>query len=465
MNSLRKTVRPKAHAAPRENAMYRTFASLYSRGKYHIFFEHFPFSLGSSHRYVGHVESDDLVFWKHKSIAIYPTKKDDFDGSYEGSALEDGEGITLFYVGVNYTVRDEEDVNSHVSGTPVITNLMCCHSSDIIGFDFDNVRKKRTILTDGDFVKLGFQSGSVRDPEAYQVDEKTRYLTFLALDPEGRQAVGFLQGVMGKGGDYSYSYLGKDVLPKKGMRIRTLRFFQREGTGLYAMEANFPPLRSGGEKLPEFRVFLGFGSVDFEKCKISLGDEKKVVPLDYGYDLRAPKVAYDTRNLPYVVCSMVMEHEIKGERGMASLPRRVALDSAGNIALFVHPLIAQRMTYRSKEMKIRQTHFPLLVTATLKDGSYLSLGKVGIYKTDGVLHVDRRDAMDTSQGKHVRIGVAKLDVGKGNTKLKIFLDQDVVEVEVDESKMLSFITYGDEADIKMSGVEGFATFTMNPTKS
>lgn len=37
MNNLRKTVRPKAHASPRENAMYRSFGSLYSRGKYHIF--------------------------------------------------------------------------------------------------------------------------------------------------------------------------------------------------------------------------------------------------------------------------------------------------------------------------------------------------------------------------------------------------------------------------------------------
>lgn len=32
MNNLRKTVRPKAHASPRENTMYRSFGSLYSRG-------------------------------------------------------------------------------------------------------------------------------------------------------------------------------------------------------------------------------------------------------------------------------------------------------------------------------------------------------------------------------------------------------------------------------------------------
>ena len=64
--------------------MYRSFGSLYSRGKYHIFFEHFPFGLYSSHRFVGHAESDDLIFWKSKPIAIYSTKTNDFDGAYEG---------------------------------------------------------------------------------------------------------------------------------------------------------------------------------------------------------------------------------------------------------------------------------------------------------------------------------------------------------------------------------------------
>lgn len=143
MNNLRKTVRPKAHASPRENTMYRSFGSLYSRGKYHIFFEHFPFGLYSSHRFVGHAESDDLIFWKSKPIAIYSTKTNDFDGAYEGSCLEDESGMVLYYMGINYTTRDMDDVNSYVHNTPIKTNLMACHSFDTTSSEFDNVKRKR----------------------------------------------------------------------------------------------------------------------------------------------------------------------------------------------------------------------------------------------------------------------------------------------------------------------------------
>nr|AIA86121.1 Glyco_hydro_32N [uncultured Leishmania] len=89
MEPLRKAVRPKAHAAPRENAMFRTFGSLYSRGNYHVFFEHFPFGLYSSRRYIAHSTSEDLLLWHNDPMAIYPTKKEDEDGAYEGSAIAD----------------------------------------------------------------------------------------------------------------------------------------------------------------------------------------------------------------------------------------------------------------------------------------------------------------------------------------------------------------------------------------
>lgn len=464
-NPLRKTVRPKAHAAPRENASYRTFGSIYSRGKYHIFFEHFPFGLYSSHRYVGHCESDDLVFWKAKAIAIYSTKENDMDGAYEGSVLEDEKGLTLFFMGINYTVRDEEDINSYVRGTPVKTNLMWVHSVDITGSDFDNVHQKKTVLTDAQFQKLGFASGSVKDPEAYQTDPSTRYITFLALEKKSdRQAVGFIKGTKGKDGNYSYEYVGKKIFSEQGVELRTLRFFKSEEHDLFVMEANFPAFSMERTKLPSFKVSLGKGTIDFERQEIHL-DEASIVPFDHGYDTRAPKVAYDTRNLPYVMCAMTMKHDIKGERGMVTLPRRIAIDkNDGLILTFIHPLITQRMLYKSKEQKVRQTHFPLLITATLKDNSSMNVGKLGIYRTNGVLHVDRRAIMDVYDPHHIRVEVSKMKVTKPSTRLRIFLDQDIAEIEVDEEKTISFITFGDDTSINCSAVEDFATYTMNPTK-
>lgn len=465
MNSIRKTVRPKAHAAPRENMMYRTFGSLYSRGKYHVFFEHFPFGLYSSHRYIGHAESEDLVFWKPKQIAIYPTKANDLDGAYEGSCIDDEDGIGLFYMGINYTTRDDNDVNSYKKGTPIKTNLMYCHSADNMNSEYDNVLLKKTIFNDEDFVKLGFFSGTIKDPEVYKKDENTYYLTFLALDQSSKcQAVGFIKGIRNKEtGEFEYKYLGKQLLDNQEKEIRTLKFFKASDTILVTMEANFPSTDKSNPNYPAFKVTISKGSIDFENCTFDI-DCKSTIPFDYGFDMRAPKVAYDTREMPYIICSMKMTHDIKGAMGMLSLPRRVVCDDNGNIRLFIHPLISNRMMFKSKDQKIRQTHFPLLITATLKDDSSISIGKLGIYRTNGILHVDRRSIPDKPKDGHVRVDLAKLETKGESTSIKVFLDQDIFEIEVDEEKMISFITLSDDTAITESSIDDYATYTMSQTK-
>lgn len=465
MNSIRKTVRPKAHAAPRENMMYRTFGSLYSRGKYHVFFEHFPFGLYSSHRYIGHAESEDLVFWKPKQIAIYPTKANDLDGAYEGSCLEDEDGISLFYMGINYTTRDDNDINSYKKGTPIKTNLMYCHSADNMNSEYDNVSSKKTIFNNEDFVKMGFVSGTIKDPEVYKKDEDTYYLTFLALDQSSNhQAAGFIKGIRNKeSGEFEYKYLGKQLLDDKEKEIRTLKFFKAGDTMLVTMEANFPALVENNPNYPSFKVTISKGTIDFENCTFDI-DYKSTIPFDYGFDMRAPKVAYDTREMPYIICSMKMTHDIKGAMGMLSLPRRVVYDDNGNIKLFIHPLISNRMMFKSKDQKIRQTHFPLLITATLKDDSSISIGKLGIYRTNGILHVDRRSIPDKPKDGHVRVDLAKLETKGESTSIKVFLDQDIFEIEVDEEKMISFITLSDDTVITESSIDDYATYTMSQTK-
>lgn len=464
MNNLRKTVRPKAHASPRENAMYRSFGSLYSRGKYHIFFEHFPFGLYSSHRFVGHAESDDLIFWKSKPIAIYSTKTNDFDGAYEGSCLEDESGMVLYYMGINYTTRDMDDVNSYVHNTPIKTNLMACHSFDTTSSEFDNVKKKETLFSDSNFVEMGFESGTIKDPEAYKIDDNTRFITFLAKDIKSKkQALGFIKAIKEKDGSYSYQYVGKQLLEKEDEEIRTIKFFKSEDNYLVTLESNFPKIKMEREQLPEFKVFVGRGTIDFEKCKFKI-EVNSLIPLDYGFDVRAPKVAYDTRNLPYIMCSTKMTHDIKGSMGMITLPRRVTCSSDGSIETYIHPIITQRMIYKSNDEKIRQTHFPLLITANLRDSSSIAVGGLGIYRTDGILHVDRRNISDLPKEGHVRINVAKIPVKDQVTSLRIFLDQDIVEIEINEKQMISFITLSDDTTIKQSGIENYETYTLNQTK-
>ena len=53
---------------------------IYYKGKYHLFYQHFPYAPVWGRMHWGHAVSDDLVTWEHKGIALYPTKKNDRSG-------------------------------------------------------------------------------------------------------------------------------------------------------------------------------------------------------------------------------------------------------------------------------------------------------------------------------------------------------------------------------------------------
>lgn len=48
---------------------------IYYKGKYHLFYQHFPYAPVWGRMHWGHAVSDNLVTWEHKGIALYPTKK------------------------------------------------------------------------------------------------------------------------------------------------------------------------------------------------------------------------------------------------------------------------------------------------------------------------------------------------------------------------------------------------------
>jgi len=61
---------------------------IYYKGKYHMFYQHFPYAPQWGRMHWGHAVSDDLTNWEHLDIALFPTKTDDSDGCFSGSAVE-----------------------------------------------------------------------------------------------------------------------------------------------------------------------------------------------------------------------------------------------------------------------------------------------------------------------------------------------------------------------------------------
>lgn len=68
-------------------------------GRYHVFFQHYPYSSTWGPMHWGHVSSEDMVTWRREPIAFAPSTEADLDGVYSGSAFEHRGRLEVFYTG------------------------------------------------------------------------------------------------------------------------------------------------------------------------------------------------------------------------------------------------------------------------------------------------------------------------------------------------------------------------------
>ena len=89
---------------------------IYYKGKYHLFYQHFPYAPVWGTMHWGHAVTEDLVHWEHQGIALFPTKEYDQNGVFSGSALEVDGKLYLYYSGVKYLEAESENIHMAKNG-------------------------------------------------------------------------------------------------------------------------------------------------------------------------------------------------------------------------------------------------------------------------------------------------------------------------------------------------------------
>ena len=135
---------------------------IYYKGKYHLFFQHFPYAPEWGTMHWGHTVSEDLVHWEYQGIALFPTKEYDQNGVFSGTALEEDGKLKIYYSAVKYLKPNPEDIH-RVLDDAIQTSQAMIVSED--GFHFNNWDKKKVLPTVHD-EEVG--EPKMRDPKVWK---------------------------------------------------------------------------------------------------------------------------------------------------------------------------------------------------------------------------------------------------------------------------------------------------------
>ena len=86
----------KIHVKPNNNWMNDPNGFIYYGGKYHLFYQYFPYMPEWGTMHWGHAVSEDLVHWEHLGVALFPSKDYDRNGVFSGTALEKDGKLFLY---------------------------------------------------------------------------------------------------------------------------------------------------------------------------------------------------------------------------------------------------------------------------------------------------------------------------------------------------------------------------------
>lgn len=103
---------------------------IFYKGKYHAFFQHYPYAPRWGQMHWGHAISDDLINWEEHDIALFPDMEyEDDGGCFSGSAIEKDGRLYLFYTSVSHELgqtqsmaySDDGFTFTKYEGNPVIS--------------------------------------------------------------------------------------------------------------------------------------------------------------------------------------------------------------------------------------------------------------------------------------------------------------------------------------------------------
>lgn len=404
---------------------------IYYQGKYHLFYQHFPYAPVWGTMHWGHAVSEDLVHWEHLDIALFPTKYYDSNGIFSGSAIEKDGRLYLYYSAVHYLEADAENIHASLPDRFETSQAMMI-SED--GFHFDNWNAKKQIIPVIRDEAVGHPANT-RDPKVWY--ENGNYYMLLGSTRGGQAGrVLFYRSPDGENWEYASQYSHENF----GKIMECPDLFPSGDSYVFI---GSPMYIADSAKGYEHHALCAPASFDGKACSLNLSGELRYV--DYGGDLYAPQTNLDRDGRRVLIAWMRMPKPVEetGEKpwnGMMCLPRVIEMNG-GRLFFRVHPEVER---YFSREITIKEytaipSALPRRIQAALSEGESLDIGGYRIWVEQGYVKTDRSRVFGDIKGPALTA-----DTPKSLTRheLDIFVEPNLIEIFINSGEyVISHVVY------------------------
>ncbi|MCH4169068.1 MAG: sucrose-6-phosphate hydrolase [Streptococcaceae bacterium] len=265
---------PKYHIYPKTGLMNDPNGLAYFNGKYHIFFQWYPFDAVHGLKHWGHTESEDLIHWSNQEFALIPDQEFEKNGCYSGNSIEHNGKLFLFYT-----------ANYKTPAGKIAKQAMAIMSPD------GKIEKLDRPIIDGAPDGL---SGELRDPFVFKRDNQFYMLLgggkFNGVSRNGFGDEGVLL-IYQSDNLYDWDYLGLIDLPiDTGYMLECPSIVTVNGQDVLMLS----PMGISETELQfknRFATVQLVGHLDIENLKF-INQSEEILEIDSGFDYYAPQAFY-----------------------------------------------------------------------------------------------------------------------------------------------------------------------------
>lgn len=417
---------------------------IYYKGEYHLFYQYFPYAARWGTMRWGHAVSRDLVSWEHRGVALFPTRYEDQNGCFSGSAIERDGRLYLYYTGVHYRKPDPEDIHVCLEDAFVSAQLML-PSED--GYHFDNFRGKRVVIPAITDPGVGDETHT-RDPKVWR-GKNAWYMVLGSRTADNRGKLLFYRSENLNDWELANTVSGEGAL---GRMWECPDYFETAGGKVLVISPMGLLQEEGLEQNHSICMPVEF---EEETCTMSLPERYQY--LDYGLDLYAPQSTVDEAGRRVLVAWLRMPEAVDGNWiGMFCMPRVVEA-AKGHIYFRVHPNIEKQYTRRIGSAA-EADRAGYRVSFDMEEGGTADIGGYRISRRKNRIFTDRSGVFPGNTGFRTKNSTPEVREG---FHLDVYVEPHLVEVFVNKGEyVISNAVYGLTEEIRADAVENLQIDTL-----